>query len=275
MTEPNDYPQELKAAIAAAEEAGELIARAYATFVPIPNARADITTEVDRQSQEIILRSLQAHFPSDSYCAEEDTPAIQGRERTGSRLWIIDPIDGTRGFAMKNGEFSVMIAFLQEGVLKVGVVFEPVLPRMTFAWEGGGCWVRRTAGEAAIRCQVSKVNALPDATLTQSHTRAGAGPSVPVSVLKPGKVVETYSAGVKLALVARGEVDLYANTYPNFSDWDIAAGHILVTEAGGKVSGLRGQTLVYGRPGASQRAGLLGSNFNLHTTAVDLLQRSG
>ena len=85
-----------------------------------------------------------------------------------------------------------------------------------------------------------------------------------VTALSPKKVRETHSAGVKLALVARGEVDLYVNHYPNFHDWDICAGHILVEEAGGTVTTLRGQPIRYGSSGADQRLGLVASNGELH-----------
>ena len=78
--------------------------------------------------------------------------------------------------------------------------------------------------------------------------------------LKPERVVETYSAGVKLALVARGEVDLYVNTYAEFHDWDIAAGHLLVTKPAGTVTGLHGEALRYRTEGAWQRQGLLATN---------------
>ena len=90
--------------------------------------------------------------------------------------------------------------------------------------------------------------------------------------IRPGRVVETYSAGVKLALVARGEVDLYVNDYTRFHDWDIAAGHLLVTEAGGGVTGLHGEELQYGLPEAWQRFGLLGSNGLVHAEALKRLE---
>jgi 3'(2'), 5'-bisphosphate nucleotidase len=86
-------------------------------------------------------------------------------------------------------------------------------------------------------------------------------------------VIETYSAGIKLALVARGEADLYVNSYDAFHDWDVAAGHLLVTEAGGLVTGLHGQELRYGLPGAPQNQGLLGSNGRLHDAAVKAMCR--
>jgi 3'-phosphoadenosine 5'-phosphosulfate (PAPS) 3'-phosphatase len=85
--------------------------------------------------------------------------------------------------------------------------------------------------------------------------------------------VETYSAGIKLAMVARGEADIYLNTYTAFHDWDICAGHILVNEAGGRVTGLGGQELHYGLPGAWQRHGVLATNGQLHDGAIEALHR--
>jgi 3'-phosphoadenosine 5'-phosphosulfate (PAPS) 3'-phosphatase len=93
-----------------------------------------------------------------------------------------------------------------------------------------------------------------------------------VELLQPGQVQETHSAGVKLALVARGEADLYVNHYPNFHDWDICAGHILVEEAGGVVTGLKGQPIHYGRPGAHQRHGLLAASAALHPLALERMR---
>jgi 3'(2'), 5'-bisphosphate nucleotidase len=89
--------------------------------------------------------------------------------------------------------------------------------------------------------------------------------------LAPARVIQTYSAGIKLAVVARGEADVYVNTYEAFHDWDVAAGHILVEEAGGKVTGLRGETLRYGLPGAWQRDGLLATNGRLHDPSLAAL----
>jgi 3'(2'), 5'-bisphosphate nucleotidase len=185
----------------------------------------------------------------------------------GPRLWVVDPIDGTRGFAKKNGEFSVMVGFVADGLLALGVVLEPAPRRLTYAVRGGGCWRHDGAAPRPEACRVSRTPTLAEAALTQSHSRPGET-SRPVRLLRPRAVVESYSAGVKLARVARGEADLYVNTYANFHDWDICAGHILVTEAGGRVSGLRGEEIAYGRPGAWQRGGLLATNGTLHEAAL-------
>ena len=267
------YQTELEVALEAARQAGRAILSAYAEFVAIPDARADISTHADRQSQEIILGLLHTRFPGDALCAEEQTPTLADNRHTGPRLWIVDPIDGTRGFAKKNGEFSVMIGFVADGAIAVGVVLEPALARLTYAVRGGGCW-RQDGADAPRRCQVSATSALTAATLTQSHSRTGMS-SGPADALAPAKIIEKYSAGLKLALVARGEADVYVNTYTAFHDWDICAGQILVEEAGGKVSGLAGQTLHYGVSGAWQRHGLLATNGGLHQDALTRLAAIG
>jgi 3'(2'), 5'-bisphosphate nucleotidase len=265
------FDAELQTALEAARAAGALILDAYAVFDPINNPRADVSTDADRQSQELILRHIHQRFPSDALCAEEATPALADAPTEGRRRWIVDPIDGTRGFVMKNGEFSVMIAFLEDNRVEVGVVLEPARCRLTYATVGGGCW-RQDGEESAVRCRVSTTIDLTASTLTQSHSKSAGQSSRPVQVLAPRRVKETYSAGLKMALVARGEADLYVNSYPQFHDWDICAGQVLVEEAGGKVTGLGGQWIVYGSEGAWQRHGMLASNGALHSAALAALK---
>src|SRR5437868_14196506 len=140
------FETELQAALVAAELAGNELRRLYADFQAIPDAPADISTDADRRAQEIILARVQRQFPADAYCAEETTPALKDRPSQGSRVWIIDPIDGTRGFARKNGELCVMVGLVADGSIAVGVVLEPARARLTFAVRGGGCWKRDGSG---------------------------------------------------------------------------------------------------------------------------------
>jgi 3'(2'), 5'-bisphosphate nucleotidase len=264
-----DYARELDVALEAAARAGDYLRAEYDAFKPIPNAPASISTEADRKSQELILSHLVAHFPDDTIRAEETTKSLTAAKRRSSRRWIVDPIDGTRGFVMKNGEFSVMIGLVVRGRVVVGVVLEPALQRVTYAQFGHGCWAR-TGDAMPVACHVTKTPRLNKAVLVQSHAKKGETPW-PVTAMKPRKVVETYSAGVKMAMVARGEVDLYVNTYANFSDWDICAGDVLVTEAGGRTSQIDGDPIKYGQRGNAQRGGLLATNGALHDAAVAAL----
>ncbi|MCI0639515.1 MAG: 3'(2'),5'-bisphosphate nucleotidase CysQ [Gemmataceae bacterium] len=267
------YERELEVALQAAELASSYLVEEYEHFEPIPNAPASISTEADRRSQEIILQHLLQHFPDDGLSAEEATETARNAKQSADRLWIVDPIDGTRGFAMKNGEFSVMIAFLHQGKLAVGVVEQPAAQRRTYASLGKGCW-RRDQGNAAQQCFVAQTAEFQHATLTQSRSKNPGGRSRWVEALQPGRIVESYSAGIKLALVARAEADVYLNSYEAFHDWDIAAGHLLVQEAGGATTDIDGNELVYGLPGAWQKNGLLATNGKLHVEAVKRAQEA-
>jgi len=267
-----DYQTELTAAISAAKRAGQAILELYRDFSPIKDAPADISTEADRQSQRLIIEDLQGRFPKDRVCAEEDT-GYTSPATPSARTWVVDPIDGTRGFAKKNGEFSVMIGLLDQSQVVLGIVFEPASRRFCYAVRGGGCWAQDGDVAEPVRCQVSCTAALSEAILTQSHSKPSRRPAPEVQALGPRQTIETYSAGIKLAQVARGVADVYLNTYPEFHDWDICAGHVLVLEAGGLVTGLRGEPVTYGQLGAWQRNGLLASNGALHQRALDALAR--
>lgn len=259
------FNTELGAALEAAERASELIRREYESFAAVADAPASISTHVDKASQDLILRFLHEKFPGDALCAEESIPGYESVPKAGKRTWVVDPIDGTRGFAKKVGQFSVMIGLLVDGKPVVGVVAEPAQRRVTYAMLGHGCL--SVAGEQTLyRCRVT--GRRPEKfVLTQSWSKPGQT-SRPVEVLRPAEVIETYSGGVKLALVARGEADVYPNTYETFYDWDICAGQILVTEAGGTVTDLTGNPITYQAPDFSQRKGLLATNGVAHAEVV-------
>lgn len=263
-----NYDTELSAALDAAARASNLIRREYESFAAVPDAPASISTHVDKASQDLILKFLHERFPADGLCAEESIPGFEAVPRNGRRAWVVDPIDGTRGFAKKTGQFSVMIGLLVDGQPVVGVVAEPAKDRVTYASLGGGCWAK-DGNAAPVRCRVSS-RPLAQFILVQSWSKPGQT-TKPVAALKPASVVETYSGGVKLAMVARGEVDVYANTYEAFFDWDICAGHILVTEAGGIVTDLAGNPIKYQAADFSQRSGSLATNAPHNAEVVRLL----
>src|SRR5262245_8313180 len=118
------YEHELSVALEAVHQAARAVMDEYARFQAIANAPADISTEADRLSQDLILKRLHSAFPDDALCAEETTDSFKDVPQTGLRVWIVDPIDGTRGFARKNGEFSIMVALVEQGRMALGVVSE-------------------------------------------------------------------------------------------------------------------------------------------------------
>lgn len=267
-----DWNIELKSALHASSLASQIILDNYARLDAKASAPADITTQSDRDSQETILQCLASQFPGDAFRAEEATATLSGLKPMGPRMWIIDPIDGTRGFVTKNGEFSIMIALCVEGVPVVGVVAEPAKDVVTWATMGGGCWQSRN-GVDAKRVAVTSTAEISQSTVIQSHTKPGKEPPRELRLLKPARVLETYSAGVKLARVADGTADLYVCDYMAMNDWDLAAGHILVTEAGGSVSNLKGEPRVYGKESPKQQGGLLATNGRLQDVVITRLKQ--
>lgn len=261
----SSFDGELLAALEAAELASDFIRREYESFSAIPDAPASISTYVDKASQELILEFLHERYPTDALCAEESIPGFENVLKSGPRAWVVDPIDGTRGFAKKVGQFSVMIGLLVAGKPVVGVVAEPAQRRLTYARLGGGCWTHVADG-TAMACRVTEHSA-SKLVLVQSWSKPGQT-TKPVAAIAPIRVIETYSGGVKLAMVARGDADVYANTYETFFDWDICAGHILVTEAGGTVTDLAGASIVYQAADFGQRKGLLATNGTCHADLV-------
>ncbi len=261
------YSIELKAAIQAASLASELILKAYEVREADPKALASITTQTDLASQEVILGYLMGEFPHDAFAAEEDTRSIHEARRQGDRLWVIDPIDGTRGFAKKNGEFSVMIGFCHKGRVVAGVVSEPALGRHTYAQLGQGCWTQSGNG-TETRCLAKDTASISKAIFARSHTQNPTEPGALAGRLGVSHFLESYSAGVKLAQVARGEVDIYLNDYPTYRDWDLCAGVILVTEAGGFATDSLGNPLAFGDLGNLQDKGLVSSGPGIHAEII-------
>jgi 3'(2'), 5'-bisphosphate nucleotidase len=259
----NNYEVELRAAMHASKLAANVILKAYGLREADPTAQANITTQTDLASQETILGYLMAEFPSDAFAAEEDTNAIKGAKLSGERLWVVDPIDGTRGFARKNAEFSVMIGFCIGGKVVAGVVCEPALDRYTYARLGFGCWTR-TGDGPDTRCYAQATPQLSEAIFARSHTKNPSEPGEFAGKLGVKRFLESYSAGVKLAQLARGEADIYLNDYPTYRDWDLCAGVILVTEAGGIATDGKGNPLEFGRPGNLQDRGLVSSCAGIH-----------
>ena len=265
------HERELETVLETIRRAGEEILRRYRSFERIEDAPADISTEADKASQEMILETLHREFPGDGMCAEETSDRFETEAAGARRFWVVDPIDGTRGFARKNGEFSIMIALVEDGRAVVGAVYEPAIDRLTYAVAGGGCHVRQPSGAEPAACAVRTTEGAP-VKLTMSRSQGEEGERKMLAAFGAREATQTYSAGIKLAQVARGEADLYLGDYLTLHDWDVAAGHILVEEAGGRVTNIEGDPIVYDGSGKSLKGkGIVASNGGVHASALATL----
>jgi 3'(2'), 5'-bisphosphate nucleotidase len=225
--------------------AGEVVMAVYSTdFAVRGKDDASPVTEADERAEEVIVPALQALTPDVPIVAEEAVAA--GRiPVVRDRFWLVDPLDGTKEFIGRNGEFTVNIALVQDGTPVLGVVYAPALGRLFAGAVGGDAYVEDAQGRRGIRCR-----AAPAEGLTVVASRSHGDAAALDAFLGGRKVASLKNAGssLKLCLVAAGEADLYPRLGRTM-EWDIAAGHAVLAAAGGSVTDLSGKALAYGKPG--------------------------
>lgn len=228
-----------------ARRAGEEIMAVYATdFAVRGKADESPVTEADERAERLIVPALHALVPDLPVVAEEAVAAGQVPV-IGNSFWLVDPLDGTREFIGRNGEFTVNIALVRDGEPVLGVVYAPALGRMFAGARGVGAWVEDARGRRAIRCRP-----VPEAGLTVVASRSHGDAAALEAFLAGRRVAAVVNAGssLKLCLLAAGEADLYPRLGRTM-EWDIAAGHAVLAAAGGRVVDLAGAPLRYGKPG--------------------------
>lgn len=227
--------QLLQAAIDAARAAGAIIREGWGRAHAIEfKGATNLVTETDRASEKIILDRLLTATPDFEILAEE-SGVRQPKARAGSvdRRWVIDPVDGTTNYAHHFPYFAVSIGLEQAGESILGVVYDPIMDQLFTAQRGRGAFLN---GER-IRCsQTSTVGQSVVATgVTYDIWETGRGVEEIVRMLRRTRSVRINGcAALDMSYVACGRLDAYCDT--GLSPWDISAGRLLVTEAGGKVS---------------------------------------
>ena len=204
---------------------------------------ASPVTDADERAEEVILAGLAEVAGSVPVVAEESASAGTVPDVAGRSFFLVDPLDGTKEFISRNGEFTVNIALIEQGEPTVGVVHLPAL-RETYWTDGDQVWRSREGGAPeAIRCRA------PAAALTVVASRSHRD-SKTDDFLADYEVAELISAGssLKLCRVAEGSADMYPRLGRTM-EWDIAAGHAVLRAAGGSVHAIDGEPLRYGKPG--------------------------
>jgi myo-inositol-1(or 4)-monophosphatase len=248
----------------AALEAGRII-RSYfgsSTFDIASKGHDNPVTSVDLEADAAIRAVLTREFPDYGWLSEETADDSERLSRR--RVWIVDPLDGTKEFIARIPEFSVAVALVEDGLPVVGVTYNPIREEMYWAAKGTGCFVD------SRRLHVSIVADLQHARLLASRSEVARGewkPYESLAIINP-----TGSVAYKLALVAAGIGDATLSRTPK-SEWDVAAGAALIAEAGGRMTEIDGSEMRFNRRDVTLR-GLIGSNGLLHDKLVDLVARS-
>jgi 3'(2'), 5'-bisphosphate nucleotidase len=227
-----------------ARDAGSAILRVYATDFDVRHKpdRSPVT-DADLQAEQIIVASL-SDLTADIPIVSEEAASESAIPAVGELFWLVDPLDGTREFVRRNGEFTVNIALVQNRRPVLGLIYAPALGRLYAGSDRAGSYVESNGQRHRIACRRPPPQGLAIVT-----SRSNQNPAAWEALLNAATVASHASAGssLKFGLVASGEVDAYPRNGRTW-EWDTAAGHAIVTAAGGHVWTADGSELSYGKP---------------------------
>ena len=236
----------LAVAIDAALDAAREILEVYAGEISVDQKRDQSpVTLADARAEAVILRRLAA--ASDIPIISEEQAEADGLPASAAeRFWLVDPLDGTKEFIKRNGEFTVNIALIEQGRPILGVVGIPVRG-LIYAAAGPGTAHRRNADGTLVPIE-ARVCPAEGATVTSSRSHATNDELD--RLLETRKVADRKTAGsaLKFCMVAEGAADLYPRMGPTM-EWDTAAGHAVLEAAGGRMTRLDGTAFLFGKPG--------------------------
>jgi 3'(2'), 5'-bisphosphate nucleotidase len=267
-----NYGRELDVAINLARAAGGAIMAQYKEPLRIEQKNYDDdvepVTQADRIANELIVNGIKQEFPSDGILAEE---SIDTEHRLSkSRVWMVDPLDGTNGFIDGNGDFAVQIGLVENGEPLAGVVYLPLADTLYRAVIGGGTWIERPQLEPA-RVRVSDRKTFVEMRLAASRSHRSPRMNKVVQRFNFREEVQRGSVGIKIGLLVEQQCDVYIHLSPRTKQWDTCAPQLILTEAGGRLTDLFGQPLNYNVPDVNNRNGLVASNGAAHALIIETL----
>lgn len=236
----------LEVALRAAIAGGEAVMRVYADPFEVTH-KEDKTpvTEADLASERVIVAMLAEAFPEIPVVSEETVPEA-GFESPADRFWLVDPLDGTREFVAKSGEFAVLIGLVEHGVPVLGIVHGPAIG-VTYTAHGPGT-ARRRKGEGAWERIRSRAAAAAGVVVVHSRSHENSRRLAEYFEGRPVLARTQCGSALKFGVLAAGEADFYPR-FGTTMEWDTAAGQAVLEAAGGHVFGLDGKRLHYGKPG--------------------------
>src|SRR5712671_6843909 len=269
----SDYQREIFVATELARAAGAVLLRHYnSPFLVEQKVNAldelEEVTAADREANELIVGRLKREFPEDGILAEESTDNDQRLAK--DRVWLIDPMDGTKNFIARDGDFAVQIGLAIGGESVLGVVYQPVRDVLYRAARNGGAWIEAREDDAA-RLSVSHLTRASEMVLASSRSHRSPRMERVVSAFGFKDETRRGSVGVKIGLIAEREADLYLHLSPSTKQWDTCGPEAILAEAGGRLTDLFGQPLRYNGLRVDNRNGIVASNGAAHEIVIEKL----
>ena len=272
-----EFERELRVATELAVRAGEAALKFYGGPLRVEHKEEfdEPVTQADRVVNELIVRRLGEEFPGDGVLAEEsvDTERRLSRER----VWMVDPLDGTKGFIAGTGDFAVQIGLAVAGRSVLGVLYAPATDVLYWAARGHGSWVLRPTSEAGKSMQAERLHVTRETNLARmrlAESRSHRGPRMEsiVRALGVRAEVKSHSVGIKVGLLVERQCDLYIHVSPKTKQWDTCAPEAVLAEAGGRMTDLWGEPLRYNTPDVLNRNGVVASNGAAHAVVVERIR---
>jgi len=226
-------------------QAGQVISEVYSRedHGTVLKENLSPLTHADTASHNLIVEKLQALTPDIPILSEESKEQSYNERKNWRRFWLVDPLDGTKEFVKRNGEFVVNIALIEGAHPILGIIHAPVTGCTYYAQKQRGAYLKKKSGETkAIRVDVRKKG------MTVIVSRSHSSPEADRFLSRLDSFDEiSLGSALKFCLVAEGKAHLYPRFWPSM-EWDTAAGHILIEEAGGSVTDLASHPLRYNKP---------------------------
>ncbi|MGH7454454.1 MAG: 3'(2'),5'-bisphosphate nucleotidase CysQ family protein [bacterium] len=258
--------------------AGEAVLQYYAEKVEVEwKAPGNPVTTADHAANALILEQLHRHFSGEAVLAEETDDDMS---RLGHDLvWMVDPLDGTKEFIKRNGEFSIMIGLVENGRPILGVVLQPaplsgIKPGGLYSGAVGlGAWLSLGGSERPIR--VSAIDEPSQLRMIASRSHFDERVDQVRKRLGIHEILHSGSVGLKCGAIATGACELYIHPSSKVSLWDSGAPAAILTAAGGMMTDLRGEPLDYKSVHVGHPHGLLASHGRLHDQIVAVIKDVG
>jgi 3'(2'), 5'-bisphosphate nucleotidase len=259
-------------ALGIALEASVVINRIYATPFEVEfKGKDDPVTRADREANELACERLARAFPGVAIVAEESDPRLYAGFARHDRVWFVDPLDGTREFVARNGEFAVMLGLAERGRALVGVIVAAAWGRAFVGIVGESAWEVYSDGSRRP-IHVSDRESLSGASFVVSRSRSVERALRLAEAMGAGNAVSHGSSGLKGVLVATGVHDVYLQPGNAGMLWDACATEALVRAAGGACTQQDGSPFDYADEELRNARGIVASNGRLHQAVIEALR---
>lgn len=260
-----DLTAELEFACTVAKEASTIVKTFYigSSDVQYKNNNEPVT-EADRSANLHIVTRVKEAFPDDGVLSEESKDDLSRLEK--ERVWIIDPLDGTKEFIARNGEFSIMIGLAIQGKPVMGVIMQPEADLVYLGITGVGAWLEEN-GER-IDLSVSDTARTSQMTLVSSRSHRQQITDQMRSSMRITSERVSGSVGLKVGYISRKLADLYLHPSPGCKEWDLCAPQAVVEAAGGRMTDCWGNPLRYNKRDVRAHNGLVATNGQIHDKIV-------